>query len=56
MYKIYSGSQALVVHAFIPSTQELEADGSLSIQGHPGLYSEFQDGQDYTEKHCLKDR
>lgn len=44
------------MHAFIPSTQELAADGSLSIQGHPGLHSEFQDSEDYTKKHCFIDR
>jgi hypothetical protein len=39
----------LVVHAFNPSTQEVEAEA-----GQPGLQSEFQDSQGYTEKPCLK--
>ena len=30
--------------------------GSLWIQGQPGLHSEFQDSQGYTEKHCLKNK
>jgi hypothetical protein len=42
----------MVVHAFNPSTQEAEAGGSLS-SGQPGLQSEFQDSQGYTEKPCL---
>ena len=37
----------MVVHAFNPSTQEAEA-------GQPGLQSEFQDSQSYTEKPCLE--
>jgi hypothetical protein len=37
----------MVVHAFNPSTQEEEAGG---FQGQPGLQSEFQDSQGYTEK------
>jgi hypothetical protein len=41
-------SQAVVVHAFNPSTWEAEADGFLL-----GLQSEFQDSQGYTEKTCL---
>jgi hypothetical protein len=35
----------------IPSTWEAEAGGFLSFQ--PGLQSEFQDSQGYTEKPCL---
>ena len=34
-------------YAFNPSTWEAEA-------GQPGLQSEFQDSQGYTEKPCLK--
>jgi hypothetical protein len=41
----------VVAHAFNPSTQEAEAGGFLS---QPGLQSEFQDSQGYTEKPCLK--
>jgi hypothetical protein len=37
----------VVVHAFNPSTQEAET-------GQPGLQSEFQDIQGYTEKPCLE--
>jgi hypothetical protein len=45
---------AMVVHAFNPSTWEAEAGGSLWVRGQPGLQSEFQDSQGYTEKHCLE--
>jgi hypothetical protein len=37
--------------AFNPRTWEAEAGG---VQGQPGLQSEFQDSQTYTEKRCLK--
>jgi hypothetical protein len=37
----------VVAHAFNPSTWEAEAGG-------PGLQSEFQDSQGYTEKPCLE--
>ena len=43
-------SRAVVAHAFNPSTQEAEASGSLYVQVQPGLQSEFQDSQGYTEK------
>jgi hypothetical protein len=44
-------------HAFNPSTWEAEAGGFLSsVQGQPGLQSEFQDSQNYTEKPCLKNK
>jgi hypothetical protein len=36
---------AVAAHAFNPSTWEAEASRSL----------EFQDSQDYTEKHCLEE-
>jgi hypothetical protein len=39
--------QCPVVHTFNPSTWEAEA-------GQPGLQSEFQDSQGYTEKPCLE--
>jgi hypothetical protein len=46
------GGQAMMAHAFNPSTQEAEADGSLWVQGQPGLQN-LQDNWGYTEKHCL---
>jgi hypothetical protein len=44
----------VVAHAFNPSTQETEADGSLWVRDQPGLQSEIQDSQGYKEKHCLE--
>jgi hypothetical protein len=41
-------------HAFNPRTREAEAGGFLSSGGQPGLQSEFQDSQGYTEKPCLE--
>jgi hypothetical protein len=41
----------VVAHTFNPSTWEAEAGG---FQGQPGLQSEFQDSQGYTEKPCLE--
>jgi hypothetical protein len=41
-----------VVHAFNSSTWEVEVD--LWVWGQPGLQSEFQDIQGYTEKPCLR--
>jgi hypothetical protein len=52
--KTVSGGRAVVVHAFNPSTREAEAGGFLSSQ--PGLQSELQDSQGYTEKPCLEKR
>ena len=46
-------SGAAVAHAFNPSIWETEAGRFLSSR-QPGLQSEFQDSQDYTEKPCLK--
>jgi hypothetical protein len=43
----------VVVHAFNPSTREAEA-GDFWVPGQPGLQSEFQDSQGYTEKPCLE--
>jgi hypothetical protein len=37
----------VVAHAFNPSTWE-------GVRGQPGLQSEFQDSQGYTEKPCLE--
>jgi hypothetical protein len=33
---------------------KVKAGVSLSVQGQPVLYSEFQDSQGYTERPCLK--
>ena len=45
----------MVVHACNPSTQEAEAGEFLhSVQGNPGLQSDLQDSQSYTEKPYLK--
>jgi hypothetical protein len=41
------------VHTFNLSTWEAEADGSLGVQGQPGLQSEFQNSQGNTEKPCI---
>lgn len=35
----------IVVHAFDPSTQKVEADGSVSSKSHSGLHSKYQSGQ-----------
>jgi hypothetical protein len=41
-----------VVHALIPALgRQRQAD--FWVQGQPGLQSEFQDSQGYTEKPCL---
>jgi hypothetical protein len=45
-------SWAVVVHTFNPSTREAEAGRFLEFE--PGLQSEFQEGQGYTEKPCLE--
>jgi hypothetical protein len=47
--------QAVVAHAFNPSTWEAEAGGFLSLRPAWSM-SEFQDSQGYTEKHCLKNK
>jgi hypothetical protein len=44
----------MVMHAFNPSTPEAEVGGFLSSSPVPGLQSEFQDSQGYTEKPCLE--
>jgi hypothetical protein len=33
-----------------------QRQADFSVQGHPGLQSEFQDSQGYTEKPCLKNK
>jgi hypothetical protein len=44
----------VAAHTFNPSTREAEAGRFLSSRGQPGLQSEFQDSQGYTEKPCLE--
>ena len=45
----------MVVYACDLSTQEAEAGEFLhSVQGNPGLQSDLQDSQSYTEKPYLK--
>jgi hypothetical protein len=41
----------VVAHAFNPTTWKAEAGG---VRGQPGLQSEFQDSQGYTEKPYLE--
>jgi hypothetical protein len=48
-------SQAVVAHAFNPSTWEAEAGEFLSSKP-PGLQSEFQDSRGYAEKPCLENK
>jgi hypothetical protein len=43
-------SQAVVAHTFNPSTWE----ASFWVRGQPGLQSQFQDSQGFTEKLYLK--
>jgi hypothetical protein len=43
----------MVTQSFNLSTWEAKAGRSLWVQGQPGLQSEFQDSQGYTEKPCL---
>jgi hypothetical protein len=42
-----------VVLSFNPSTQEAKAE-VRGVRGQPGLLSERQDSQGYTEKSCLE--
>jgi hypothetical protein len=42
-----------VAHAFNPSTRWQKQE-DFWVQGQPGLLSEFQDSQGYTEKPCLE--
>ena len=41
-----------MAQAFNPSTWEAEA-GTFWVEGQPGLESEFQDSQGYTERSCF---
>jgi hypothetical protein len=45
----------MVVHTFNPSTWE-QRQADFSVRGQPGLQSEFQDSQGYTEKPCLENK
>lgn len=40
----------MVAYAFNLRAWEIEAEGSLSIQGHPGLYTGFQGSQNHTKR------
>jgi hypothetical protein len=42
----------VVAHTFNSSILEAQG-GRFLVQGQPGLQSEFQDNQGYTEKPCL---
>jgi hypothetical protein len=43
----------VVAHAFNPALgRQRQVD--FWVRGQPGLQSEFQDSQDYTEKPCLE--
>jgi hypothetical protein len=46
----------VVVRAFNSRTQKAGAAGSLWVRDQPGLQSEFQDSQGYTEKPCLRNK
>jgi hypothetical protein len=46
----------VVAYAFSPSTHEAEANGSLGVRGQPGLQTEFQNNQVYTEEPLLKNQ
>jgi hypothetical protein len=43
----------MVVHAYNPSTQEVEARGSR-VQDQPGLTSKFEASMGYIMRLCLK--
>jgi hypothetical protein len=49
----HSGQVVVVAHIFNPSTQKAEEGTSLWVQDQPGLQSEFQASQGYTEKPVL---
>jgi hypothetical protein len=46
----------VAAHAFNPSTQDVEAGGSLRVGGQPELHSEFQASQSYIVRSYLKDK
>ena len=43
----------VVAHTFNPSTQEAEAGGPPWVRGQPGLQSQFQDSQGYTQRNSV---
>jgi hypothetical protein len=43
----------MVAHTFNPSIQ-VAGQADFWVKDQPGLQSEFQASQGYTEKHCLK--
>jgi hypothetical protein len=43
----------VVAHTFIPALRR-QRQVDFWVQGQPGLQSEFQDSQGYTEKPCLE--
>jgi hypothetical protein len=43
----------MVVHAFNPALGR-QRQANFWVRGQPGLQSEFQDNQGYTEKPCLR--
>jgi hypothetical protein len=50
---MFSGVPGIVAHAFNPSTRR-QRQVDYWVRGQPGLQSEFQDSQGYTEKPCLE--
>jgi hypothetical protein len=44
----------MAVHAFNLSTWEVEGGVSLWVWGQLGLHDEFQHGQSYVDRYCLK--
>jgi hypothetical protein len=53
MVKNQNKGLMMKMYNFYPSTREAEA-GDFWVRGQPGLQSEFQDSQGYTEKPCLE--
>jgi hypothetical protein len=43
----------MMAHTLIPALRR-QRQVDFWVQGQPGLQSEFQDSQDYTEKPCLE--
>lgn len=53
-YWKYIYKQGMVVHTSNLSTWEVEAGRSLWVGGQSGLYSKFENSENYIQKHCLK--